>query len=128
MDYAVTIFEVRDRIARITLNRPQKLNAVAPPMVEEILDQIERVRKDDGIRVLVVTGAGRGFCAGDDIDYLAKAFSEQAQSARPRNAGPLAPAFRSLEKPTIAMVNRSEERRVGKECRRLCRSRWSPYH
>ncbi len=63
-------YEVGDGIATVTLNRPEKLNAYTPEMGEEIVDGFTRARADAAVRVVLLTGAGRGFCAGVDLDYL----------------------------------------------------------
>jgi len=68
--YEHILFEVSDGIATITLNRPDKMNAYIPEMGSEIVDAFRRVREDDAARVVILTGAGRGFCAGVDLDYL----------------------------------------------------------
>lgn len=67
MKYKDIIYAKREGIATITLNRPQKLNAYTGHMVDELLSAIEDVRRDDDVRVLVLTGAGRGFCTAADI-------------------------------------------------------------
>ena len=64
------IYEVRDAIATVTLNRPARLNAWTPQMGRELHQAFERAATDPGVRVIVVTGAGRGFCAGADMDNL----------------------------------------------------------
>src|SRR5438034_8681493 len=68
--YQTIIFSTADSIATIKLNRPDRLNAFGGPMREEILDALEKVSAEDGIRVLLVTGEGRGFSAGGDINHL----------------------------------------------------------
>ena len=68
--YEAIIFTTDGPIATIKLNRPDKLNAFGGPMREEILDALTTIAADEGIRVLVVTGEGRGFSAGGDIDHL----------------------------------------------------------
>jgi 2-(1,2-epoxy-1,2-dihydrophenyl)acetyl-CoA isomerase len=65
------LLEVSGGIATITLNRPDKLNAFDLTMREPFIRAIDRVRKDHDVRVLVVTGAGRGFCAGGDVRFMA---------------------------------------------------------
>jgi len=65
--YQTIQFEISGRIARLTLNRPEKLNALNPQMLEEILEALGRVRKSDAT-VLVLTANGRAFCAGVDLD------------------------------------------------------------
>ena len=61
-----------DRITTITLNRPDKLNAFAGSMREELLDTLREAEKDPECRVVILTGAGRAFCAGGDVEYMAK--------------------------------------------------------
>ena len=72
MDYEQITYEVRDEIAVITLNRPDKLNAWTPRMAEEQVDAITRANEDPGVGAIVTTGAGRGFCAGADMDATFK--------------------------------------------------------
>ena len=66
-DYQTIDFQIDRAVAVITLNRPQRLNAINQRMVDELLDAQSRVASDDGIHALVVTGAGRSFCAGFDL-------------------------------------------------------------
>jgi enoyl-CoA hydratase/carnithine racemase len=61
------LYEADGAVAVVTLNRPQALNAVTMPMEERLGDVLRRADEDDSVRCMVVTGAGRGFCAGDDV-------------------------------------------------------------
>ena len=70
MPYEQITYDVRDRIATITLNRPERLNAWTKIMQRELKAAFETAGADDGVRVIVVTGAGRGFCAGADMEDL----------------------------------------------------------
>ncbi len=65
-----TIYEVADRVATITLNRPDKLNAWTATMEAEARSAVEEAERDENVRVIVLTGAGRGFCAGADMSLL----------------------------------------------------------
>ena len=76
MSEAKVDYEVRDTIAWLTLNRPEKLNALAGEMREEILAHIMTAATDDAVRSIVVTGEGRAFCAGGDIDNMIRLQSE----------------------------------------------------
>jgi len=65
-----TIYEVADRVATITLNRPDKLNAWTATMEQEVRSAVQEAERDENVRVIVLTGAGRGFCAGADMSLL----------------------------------------------------------
>ncbi len=67
MIYETILHEVRDRILTITINRPDRLNAFTIRMAQELIHAFETANEDDGVRVIVVTGAGRAFCAGMDL-------------------------------------------------------------
>lgn len=67
MAYEYLKFELADGVALVTLNRPERLNALSPGLVHELLDVVESTERDDDVRVLVLTGEGRGFCAGADV-------------------------------------------------------------
>jgi len=75
-------YEVEDAIATVTLNRPDKLNAYIPAMGDEVVDAFAKARDDETVRVVILTGAGRAFCAGVDLDFL------KAQMATPNPNGP----------------------------------------
>jgi enoyl-CoA hydratase/carnithine racemase len=69
-DYEDLIYDVKDRIGLITLNRPDKLNAWTAAMEKSLKHALAAAVTDDAVRVIVVTGAGRGFCAGADMGLL----------------------------------------------------------
>jgi 2-(1,2-epoxy-1,2-dihydrophenyl)acetyl-CoA isomerase len=106
--YEAIIVTTDRSIATIRLNRPDKLNAFGGPMREEILDALARIAAEDRIKVLVVTGEGRGFSAGGDIDQL-KQFRESKNEDGFRRAlavgEKITTSLRSLPKPVIAAVN-----------------------
>jgi enoyl-CoA hydratase/carnithine racemase len=66
------LLDITDGIATVTLNRPEKLNAYTVDMGEEIVDVFEQLKNDESARAIILTGAGRGFCAGVDLDHLKK--------------------------------------------------------
>jgi enoyl-CoA hydratase/carnithine racemase len=90
MTYEHILYDVADSIATITLNRPDKLNAYTATMGGELEDAFLRADEDDDVRVIIVTGAGRGFCAGADISGGANAFDTKAGDAamfKPASSG-----------------------------------------
>jgi len=90
VSYEQILYEVSDGILTITLNRPDKLNAFTGTMMSEMIDAFQRANKDDAVRAIVVTGAGRAFCAGADLSAGASTFDATKRSDRPeRNAGPV---------------------------------------
>ena len=66
-EYTQILYDVEDHVATITLNRPDKLNAFTGTMMYEMIDAFDRIDADDDVRAVIVTGAGRGFCAGADL-------------------------------------------------------------
>jgi enoyl-CoA hydratase/carnithine racemase len=93
------LYEVRDGVARVTLNRPEKRNALDPQTRDALAECAERVDASPQVRVMILTGAGRAFCSGMDL----QAFSSGERS----RSGPGGASFPSLpnRKPTIAAVN-----------------------
>ena len=67
MSYETIIYEVENKVLTITLNRPDRLNAFTGGMMSDLIDAFDRADADDDVRVIIVTGAGRGFCAGADL-------------------------------------------------------------
>jgi len=109
MDYKFIIFEIKDEIATITLNRPERLNAWTYDMSIEIWDAIERVENDPNLRVTIITGAGRGFCAGADLSGGGSTFDgsnrPRGVDERTRDAGSLIKRYFLLKKPVIVAIN-----------------------
>src|SRR5256885_5989807 len=79
MAYETIKYEVAEQILTITLNRPDKLNAFNGTMQQELIDAFDAADKDDDIRAIIVTGAGRGFCAGADLSSGANTFDRDAR-------------------------------------------------
>jgi len=111
MEYTQILYEVSDHIATITLNRPEQLNAFTGVMMREIIDAFDRVDADDDVRAVIVTGAGRGFCAGADLSGGGGTFSrggsdEMTDVGVPRDGGGLV-SLRIFEctKPVIGAIN-----------------------
>lgn len=111
MDYSQIRYEVVDRVATITLDRPDQLNAFTGTMLRELLDAFDRVDADDEVRAVIVTGAGRAFCAGADLSAGGETFSaggsdEMTRAGVPRDGGGIV-ALRIFEcsKPVIGAIN-----------------------
>ncbi len=69
MRYSNILFDVKDQVATITLNQPEKRNRLGNQTLWEIIDALEKARDDDGVKVIIVTGTGdKAFCAGADIN------------------------------------------------------------
>ena len=79
MTYHDIIYRLDDDIATITLNRPDKLNAFTARMRDELIDAFDGADGDDRVRAVIVTGAGRAFCAGADLSAGAKTFDFEAR-------------------------------------------------
>lgn len=87
MAYEQIIYDVKDGIATITMNRPEKLNAFTGTMMTEMIDAFDKADADDDVRAVIVTGAGRAFCAGADLSAGAKTFDYDKRSDRPDHGG-----------------------------------------
>lgn len=108
MSYQNINYEVSDGVAILTLNRPDTLNSFTQAMHEEVRAAMTDVRNDTTVRCLLLTGAGRGFCAGQDLNDR----SVKADQAAPdlgdsveRNYNPLIRSIMTLDKPVICAVN-----------------------
>lgn len=113
MPYETILYDMRCGVGTITLNRPAVLNAINPQMIEELHDVLAKVGADPSVRVVVLTGAGRGFCSGADLkarqrvkpgEAPPEAHGAGADRLR-RTYNPLILAIRTIEKPFIASVN-----------------------
>ena len=80
-DYGTILYDVDHGVAKLTLNRPDRLNGMTNQMVRETHDAVSRAAQDDSIRVLVLTGAGRGFCPGADLGHYTKQDRDPAADA-----------------------------------------------
>jgi 2-(1,2-epoxy-1,2-dihydrophenyl)acetyl-CoA isomerase len=108
MGYQHLLFDAADGVARLTLNRPDRLNSFNDAMHAELRDALARVRADASTRVLLLTGAGRGFCAGQDLSDRAVAPGGTAVdlgASVERNYKPLVLALRALPLPVVCAVN-----------------------
>ena len=108
MAYEQILYEVDGGVLTITLNRPEKLNAFTPTMMRELIDAFDRADTDDAVRAVIVTGAGRAFCAGADLSGGGGTFDNTGRDTLEthRDGGGLV-ALRIYEakKPVIAAIN-----------------------
>jgi enoyl-CoA hydratase/carnithine racemase len=111
MSYETIRYEVSDRVATITFDRPDQLNAVSPQMVRELREAYDRAEGDDAVWTIVVTGSGRAFCAGADVGEIPDdgrvIYDEPYLTTRPQWEAPqeATPPFRSMTKPVLTAVN-----------------------
>jgi enoyl-CoA hydratase/carnithine racemase len=111
LSYDTILYEEEDRIATITFNRPERLNAINLQMITELNDAYTRAEGNDDIWTVVVTGAGRAFCSGADVETIApdgrvphegKYLSRYSEWEAPQEA---TPPFRTMAKPIVVAVN-----------------------
>jgi 2-(1,2-epoxy-1,2-dihydrophenyl)acetyl-CoA isomerase len=105
MNYETILLERKDSVTTLTLNRPEKLNALNMKMAEELESAVAEIVKDRDVRTLIITGAGRGFCSGADIGDMAQAAAPIENRYWTQRAHKVILALTNLEKPVIAKVN-----------------------
>jgi enoyl-CoA hydratase/carnithine racemase len=110
MSYETILYDVDEGILTLTLNRPEILNAFNRDMLADLLDALDRADADDEIRAIIVTGAGRGFCAGADLSMGKDSFNADGRADResglqPDGGGRLSLRIFELKKPIIAAIN-----------------------
>ncbi len=106
MKYQTITLQRDQGIAMLTLNRPEKLNAICPELVIDVLDAIDEIGKDDEIRAVLLKGAGRAFCAGGDVSSLLSSTDNPVELMESsRQGAKIISAMRSMPKPWIAAVN-----------------------
>lgn len=96
---------VEEGVATLTLNRPDRFNAFNNTMSFELLDALKTLRKDDSVRVIVLTGAGKAFCSGQDLKDSAQQGERSLRDSIEKRYNPMIRAIRQMPKPVIARVN-----------------------
>jgi enoyl-CoA hydratase/carnithine racemase len=101
------LYEVKDRIATITLNRPDKLNAFTGPMIDAWSASLAEAQRDEQVNVVVVTGAGRAFCAGGDVGRMAEGEPTPLEHKNQLwdHIHRIPKTLETMDKPVLAMVN-----------------------
>jgi len=109
MEFEQIRYEVEDRVLTVTLNRPDRLNAWTPTMQAELIEALDRADADDEVRAVVVTGAGRAFCAGADLEAGGSTFDwreREREGEVPRDGGGrFTLRLFDCRKPVIAAIN-----------------------
>ena len=108
MIYQTILFQTQGGIARLTLNRPERLNSFNTQMHEEVRNALSQIEQDQNVRVMVLSGAGRGFCAGQDLsdlDVTANDGSIDLGASIEKYYAPLVLRLRSLRMPIVCAVN-----------------------
>lgn len=108
LDYSTILFEQRNGVGRLTLNRPDRLNSFNTVMHEEVVKALDEIEGNPGIRAMLLTGAGRGFCAGQDLGDRAVAPGGEAVDlgdSVERYYAPLIRRLTGMEKPVVCAVN-----------------------
>ncbi len=100
-------FEIKDEIGILTLNRPEKRNALHPELVQQMKSKLNEIQKNQSVKVLIITGEGKAFCAGADLEYLnkLKTYSSIENEKDSRDLAELFLMLYNFQKPVIAAVN-----------------------
>ncbi|MDR2007236.1 MAG: enoyl-CoA hydratase/isomerase family protein [Acidaminococcales bacterium] len=105
MSENAVLYEIKGKTALITLNRPKQLNALTGGLVDEFIGSLARAERDKDIRAVVITGAGKAFCAGGDLDFLSTLSTADERRAFIARVGKIVKNIYEIPKPVIAMVN-----------------------
>ena len=112
MAYETILYDVQDSVATITLNRPEMRNALTTVMYKELAHAFKTVSRDKAVRAVVLTGAGKGFCSGQDLAEMGQVIGEDVSVTDVLRNGlnPLIQAVRDLPKPVIGALNVVEQK------------------
>src|SRR5438552_16378245 len=109
MTYKCLLYDGKDGVATLTLNRPERLNALGDTLREDLHDAVTRASADPEVRVMIVTGSGKGFCAGGDVKAMNEGKERGASRPLMEKVAPgrdrTVLALRDAPKPVIAAVN-----------------------
>lgn len=105
MDYQAILYEKNDGVAIVTLNNPNELNALVQSVTDDLSHVLKEIADDDEVKVMILTGAGRAFCAGGDINRFNEGFDHVSGVGYVDDFHSLCKRLIHLKKPTIAMVN-----------------------
>jgi 2-(1,2-epoxy-1,2-dihydrophenyl)acetyl-CoA isomerase len=105
MAYQTLLVDKKDRIALVRMNRAERMNALGSELRADLLACFEDLARDDEVRVIILTGTGKSFCAGGDLNELKEKMTVTQARNYVREVGRIISAIRNLEKPVIAAVN-----------------------
>src|SRR5690606_13832474 len=105
MTYECLLYEVQNGVATITLNRPDVFNAFNDQQSYDLQDALKQVTRDENVRVVVLTGAGKAFCSGQDLKAIANADKRDLSDSLEKRYNPIIRAMRNLPKPIICKMN-----------------------
>jgi 2-(1,2-epoxy-1,2-dihydrophenyl)acetyl-CoA isomerase len=105
MSYETILFEVKEGIASLTLNRPDVFNAFNEQLSSDVNDALKKVSKDKSIRVLVISGAGKAFCSGQDLKAIAGSKNRSLSESLYKRYNPMIKAIRNLPIPVVCKLN-----------------------
>jgi 2-(1,2-epoxy-1,2-dihydrophenyl)acetyl-CoA isomerase len=104
-EYSCIKYEVKGGVAEITLNRPDVFNAFNDDQSYELQDALKNAKRDKQVRVLVLTGAGKAFCSGQDLKAIAGAENRSLRDSLDKRYNPIIKAMRNMPKPIIGKIN-----------------------
>lgn len=104
-DFKAILYQVDNGIATITLNRPDVFNAFDDTQSYELQDALKLAKRDKEVRVIVLTGAGKAFCSGQDLKAIANAENRSLRDSLDKRYNPIIKAMRSMPKPIIGRIN-----------------------
>jgi len=105
MSYECLLYDVQNGVATITLNRPDVFNAFNDQQSYDLQDALKQVSRDSSVRVVVLTGAGKAFCSGQDLKAIASASKRDLSESLEKRYNPIIRAMRNLPKPIICRLN-----------------------
>lgn len=105
MSYSTILYELTDGVVTITFNRPEVRNAFNDVMAEEVQAALKNAERDETMRCIVITGAGQGFCAGQDLAAIRERGEVSFREHLQKTYHPIVAKLRSIEKPVIAAIN-----------------------
>ena len=103
--YNTILYEVKDNIATLTFNRPESYNAINDEISYELQDAWKQIKKDDEVRVVILTGSGKAFCSGQDLKAIKDSKDRNLAESLHKRYNPIVRAMRNLPKPIIGRVN-----------------------